>query len=179
MKGIIFTEFMAHVETHHGAMFLDDVIESCDAETKGAYTSVGTYPCMELVKLISVYSAKSGVDIPEIITGFGKQLAFIFKHRFPQYFEDADYFDFIEDVENKIHVDVLKLYPNAELPQFKTISRDDTTLVVDYISARKLEHLALGLFQGTADHFQETISVSMQPRTDAETHVVRFTVVRR
>ena len=178
MKGIVFTEFMAHVETHHGLVFLEDMIDECDAETKGAYTTVGTYPCSELVKLIGTLSEKTGEDISEIITGFGRQLAVSFKNSFPQYYKDDDYFDFVECVESRIHIDVRKLYPDAELPEFKTISRSGTELVVDYISARKLEHLALGLLEASAAHFDETVSVSMAPYMNGETRIVRFTIGR-
>ncbi len=178
MKGIVFTEFMEHVETHHGYQFLDDVIESSDAETKGAYTAVGTYPCSELVQLISVMSSKTGQQIPEIIIGFGKQLATTFKRDFPSYFEEPDYFDFVECVENRIHVDVLKLYPDAELPRFETIERTSEKIIIDYTSTRALEHLALGLFQGTAEHFGESISIEMQTYMRDDVRVVRFEISR-
>ena len=178
MKGIVFTEFMDHVETHHGYQFLDDVIEASDTETKGAYTAVGTYPCSELVQLISVMSSKTGQQIPEIITGFGKQLAKTFKRDFPAYFEEDDYFDFVECVEHKIHVDVLKLYPDAELPRFETIERTADKIIIDYTSSRALEHLALGLFQGTAADFGESISIDMTTYTRDDLRIVRFEISR-
>lgn len=178
MKGIVFTEFMDHVEALHGFQFLDDVIESSDAETKGAYTAVGTYPCSELVQLISVISSKTGKQIPEIIIGFGRQLAITFKEKFPSYFEESDYFDFVESVESKIHVDVLKLYPEAELPHFETIDRTSDKLVIDYTSSRALEHLAFGLFQGTAADFGESISIDMQTHMRDDERIVRFEISR-
>lgn len=169
---------MSHVESNHGSVMLDDIIETSQTETRGAYTAVGTYPCMELVKLISALSEKTRQSVPDIIIGFGKQLAETFKHGFPQYFGEGDYFDFVECVESRIHIDVLKLYPDAELPRFNTISRSDDTLVIDYISSRNLEHLALGLLQGTAEHFGETVSISMVPFMDGETRTVRFEINR-
>jgi hypothetical protein len=178
VKGIVFTEFMDHVEAGHGHQFLDDVIESSDAETKGGYTAVGTYPCAELVQLISVFSSKTGLNIPEILIGFGKQLAVTFKRDFPSYFDEIDYFDFVECVENRIHVDVLKLYPDAELPRFETVERTSEKLVIDYISSRALEHLALGLFQGTAAEFGESISIEMDTYTREGTRIIRFEILR-
>ena len=176
MKGVVFTEFMDHVETAHGPLVVDKIIETSDTQSQGAYTAVGTYPCAELVSLIVSLSQHSGIDVPEIITQFGESLAVSFKRDFPAYYEDVDYFDFVERVESHIHIDVLKLYPDAELPRFKTVSRDEDVLVIDYISSRSLEHLALGLLTGSARHFNKTANVSMRVFEDNGQRIVRFTI---
>ncbi len=178
MKGIVFTEFMEHVESVHGYPALDAIIDNSGAETAGAYTSIGTYPCSELVSLITSLSQYSGVQMPDIITQFGESLAASFKRIYPEYFEGVDYFDFVEGIENRIHVDVLKLYPDAELPHFQTISRTQNELVIDYRSSRALEHLALGLLRGCAGHFYEAVAIEMSPFETETQSFVRF-VIRR
>ncbi|MEO9968446.1 MAG: heme NO-binding domain-containing protein [Hyphomonadaceae bacterium] len=178
MKGVVFTEFMDHLERAYGPVLVDDVITSSGVETRGAYTSVGTYPCSELVRLISAMSSISGLGIPQIIRQFGEQLAVSFKRDHPQYYDNIGYFDFVEAVENRIHVDVLKLYPDAELPRFFTVSRSERKLVIDYLSARHLEELAYGLLLGTARHFDENVSISMQPIKRDEGTCIRFEIVR-
>ena len=76
MKGVVFTEFMDHVETAHGPLVVDKIIETSNTQSQGAYTSVGTYPCAELVSLIVSLSQHSGIDVPEIITQFGERKLF-------------------------------------------------------------------------------------------------------
>lgn len=178
MKGVVFTEFMEHVESVHGPLVVDKIIETSDTDSDGVYTAVGTYPCAELVSLIVALSQHSGDQIPHIITQFGESLSLSFKRDFPAYYEDVDYFDFVECVEHRIHVDVLKLYPDAELPRFNTLERSPDCLIIDYISSRALEHLALGLLQGSARQFGETVDITMATRHEAEQRIVQFTINR-
>jgi Haem-NO-binding len=43
MKGMVFTEFLELVERSWGEELVDELIESCELASGGAYTSVGTY----------------------------------------------------------------------------------------------------------------------------------------
>ncbi len=178
MKGIVFTEFMDHLEQVYGPVIVENVVANSGVESEGAYTSVGTYPCSELIRLISAMSSLTGLEISKIIRQFGEQLAVSFRRDYPQYYTEIDYFDFVETVENRIHVDVLKLYPDAELPKFFTVSRSKEKLVIDYHSARALEELAFGLLLGTARHFGEDVSISMEPFNKNENKFTRFEITR-
>ena len=82
-------------------------------------------------------------------------------------------FQFIRHVENYIHVEVKKLYADAQPPKFHFISENESEMVMDYESARCMSHVCLGLIEGCANHFGETIEVNMVPQTD-DNSVVRF-----
>ncbi|MBA1333177.1 heme transporter CcmB, partial [Candidatus Endoriftia persephone str. Guaymas] len=43
MKGIVFSKFIEFVEERFSPEMADDIIESSDLPSGGAYTSVGTY----------------------------------------------------------------------------------------------------------------------------------------
>ena len=53
MKGIIFTEFLEMVEKEFSAETVDTIIDNSNLESGGSYTSVGTYPHIEMVELVS------------------------------------------------------------------------------------------------------------------------------
>ena len=52
MKGIVFTEFLDMVEERFGYEVVDQIISESKLSTDGIYTSVGTYPHSEIVKLL-------------------------------------------------------------------------------------------------------------------------------
>jgi len=178
MKGIVFTEFLEHAENRLGPLDLERMIDGCDLESGGAYTSVGTYPCSEMVKLVSAFGAVTGESPTCVLHAFGRQLAESFYKAYPDYYEVPTFFDFVESVDNHVHAEVLKLYPDAELPRFQTVSRDVSTLVVDYTSSRNLEELARGLLEATANQFGETVKIDMAVLPGNVPRTVRFTLVR-
>jgi len=95
-----------------------------------------------------------------LIRAFGKHLHTIFLRKFGEYYKaNNNTFDFLISVENLIHIEVRKLYPDAELPSFKFDSPSDDTLVIYYESNRPLADLAHGLIEATIKHYGEDIEI--------------------
>lgn len=178
MKGVVFTEFLDHVDAHYGLHVAEEIIEANELESCGHYTAVGTYKCSELMALVGALSEETGKQAQELVHRFGVDLADTFRRQHPGYFDVTDYFDFIESIDSRIHVEVRKLYPDAELPRFDTVRRTDEALVVDYVSNRALEALACGLLVGSAKHFGDIVDVTMAPVVDSETRIIRLTIRR-
>lgn len=65
-------------------------------------------------------------------------------------------------VESYIHMEVKKLYSDAELPSFICVSPNPGRLEMTYRSARNLPDLAEGLIQGTADYFNERVEINRE-----------------
>jgi hypothetical protein len=82
-------------------------------------------------------------------------------------------FQFIQHVERYIHVEVKKLYPDAEPPQFTFLTTEEAQLVFDYKSARCMSHVCLGLIEGCAEYHNESIAIEMIPQNEDQS-VVRF-----
>lgn len=172
MKGIVFSEFLAFVEQVHDADMVDDLIEATGVG--GAYTSVGTYPHSELVALVTELGRRTGQPVPALINAFGSHLASVFARTFPDYFaRSSSLFDFLASVDQHIHVEVRKIYPDAELPSFRTIAKTERTMTMDYSSPRHMETLAVGLIEGTARHYATPVKVESSPGPDGGT---RFTL---
>ncbi|MBA3510619.1 heme NO-binding domain-containing protein [Sphingomonas sp.] len=178
MKGLVFTTFYSHCEEIWGPEMLDDIIEDADLPNKGAYTSVGTYPFEEMVALITALVRRTAQPMPQLLEGFGrfcfrKWVAYV-----PEHFENKDLFDILAGVNEFHESEVLKLYPDAELPSFKVESRDDQTLVLRYFSCKPLADLAAGVIQGAAAHLGERVEITHRPVADGTNAHVRFEVTR-
>jgi hypothetical protein len=169
MLGRIFTEFFTLVETEFGDDMLDVIIEDAELPNEGAYTAVGNYDDLELIRLVTALSERTHLDVPDLVKVFG---TFIFERLiliYPKFTENMnDSFTFLSSIDNVIHVEVKKLYPNASLPKFHTYFQDDT-LVMIYQSAKNLPDLAEGLIIGAGKYFNESLIIQRQLLEDGST----------
>lgn len=161
MKGMVFTEFMDMVEEVFSADILEDIIDKSDLPNEGAYTAVGTYDHQEIVRMTSNLSEVVDIPVATLLEVFGKHLFGRFTERYPAFFEGvSEPFAFLKNIDNYIHVEVIKLYPDAELPRFYHQQKSDKELVMYYLSYRHFEDLAVGLIHGCLAHFNVTGEVT-------------------
>lgn len=177
LKGIVFTEFLGFVREQHGEEMVDEIIETSDLASGGAYTAVGTYHHGEMLTLCSALSDRTGTPVATLVRAFGNRLSDTFARTHPAFFERAgNLFDFLESIEQHIHVEVRKLYPDAELPTFAVEARTSTRIVLIYRSPRRMGHLSEGLIQGSARRFGVQVLVHAEPLQQDDGQAVRFTV---
>ena len=164
MKGIVFTEFLQLVEEKFGYEMVDKLLVAANLEHGGAYTAVGTYGHQELITLVSKLSDETSVDVPELVKTFGSYLFKKFSVAYPGIISSEldNTFDFLQQIEGHIHVEVRKLYPKAELPTFKYETPNDNTLEMIYQSTRPFADLCEGLISECIEHFGETISLQRE-----------------
>ncbi len=176
MKGIIFTEFLEMVEHQHGMEMVDQLILHSDLPSGGIYTSVGTYQHKEMYALINQLSIQTKVPINELLRTFGKYLFHTFSKSYHQIIDQyKNSFQLLAAIESHIHVEVKKLYPEAELPHFEMLERSNERLVMDYHSSRKMADLGIGLIEGCMEYFSEMGDIQMT-LINEDKSLVRFTI---
>lgn len=154
MKGVVFTEFLDMVEDRFGDEMVDRLLEGCDLASGGAYTTVGTYDAGEMIALVSKLAQEQGAEVPDLFRDFGLHLFSRFAELFPSLFGSVENpIQFILSVEGFIHVEVRKLYPDAELPSFAYTLLDGGAVDLIYTSPRRLHAFAEGLLLGAFEHF--------------------------
>lgn len=178
MKGMIFTELLEFVEEKFGFEIADSMIEGSMLPVKGAYTQAGNYSFEELVSIVTRLSSATGIDSETLIEAYARHLFGRIAQMYSTLMEGFDSpLPFIAKVDEFIHPEVKKLYPDAELPTFKMISLDERELVVDYISSKPLISMAKGLMMGSADYFKKNIEIKIDENPGVEGVRARFTVV--
>ncbi len=176
MKGIVFTEFFEMVEKKFGYEMVDVIINKSDLESNGVYTSIGTYPHSEIVQLLMNLSSETKIDPDSLLKEFGKYLFDTFKAGYPQFFEKSKTaFEFLESIDNYIHVEVLKLYPDATLPKFDSSISENGIMTLNYKSERSMSSLAFGLIERTISHYDEDLVIDMEI-TSQDGSEVRFSI---
>lgn len=162
MKGIVFTEFMDMVESTYSLNIVDQIISRAHLASGGAYTSVGAYDHEELISLVTELSQMTEIPVPDLVRSFGKYLFKRFTVIYPQFFRGVtEPFEFLFRIESYIHVEVLKLYPDAELPHLVCEIKSETELEMLYTSLRPFYDFAYGLIEGCFEHFNTPVSIEM------------------
>jgi len=168
MKGIVFVELLAMAEDAFGEEVVDRVIDAADLPSGGAYTSVGNYPCDELMTLVRGFSDHSGIPGAELQRLFGHWMMQSFERNYPHFFKGrAGSLDVLAAIEDEIHVEVRKLYPDAKLPSFDATRHDADALDLIYRSPRPLADFCHGLIEGCVKGYSETAEIT---RTDLTRH---------
>ncbi len=174
MKGIVFREFIDFVEDQAGDDVVDAMIEEANPPSGAAYTAVGKYDWREMVDMVVALSGIIDAPVPDLVRAFGRHLFGRLKTGYPQMLEGPDNaFDFLGTIENKIHVEVLKLYPDAELPTLDVNVISSHELSVVYTSCRPFGDLCIGMIEGCGDHFGEEFEIENRPKDDGLNILVR------
>lgn len=157
VKGIIFNLVEEIVVEDDGRDTWDAIIEAAGVD--GAYTSVGSYDDEELFAILDAAGDELGMERPELLVHVGEESIPRFAERYPELFEEQDGLEpFLRSLNDIIHPEVEKLYPGADVPRFD-LEADDGTLLMEYVSSRKLCHFGEGLIHGAAHHYDTDVEV--------------------
>lgn len=176
MKGIVFTEFVEMVEQRYSPELADQMIEASALSSGGAYTSVGDYHHQELLAMVGTLVSLTGEKQADLVRHFGHHLFGSFSRLYPSFFVGAQSsLDFLQGIEDIIHAEVKKLYPDVELPRFDVDRPARSRLVLTYHSHRHMGDLAHGLIEGCIAHFGEALALIREDLPGNE-GIVRFTI---
>ncbi|XRE44513.1 Guanylate cyclase-related protein [Tenacibaculum discolor] len=176
MKGIVFTEFLDLVEDKFGIEMVDKIIEQSELDSGGVYTAIGTYRFSEMLQLLENLSNNTGVSTDDLLLVYAEHFFSVIEDSYPGLL--ATYNDPIEmlsSIEDHIHVEVKKIYPDAELPTFLVEEKSENSLVMLYKSSRAMHHFGLGLMNKTFEHFNSSAEIILEKIKNDGTEV-RFII---
>lgn len=169
MKGLVFTEFLEMIEENFSLEIVEKIIEQSNLPNNGAYTAVGTYDFHELVRLVTNLGAEVKISVSDLQIAYGKYLFKKLRDRYVNLVgKIPTFFDFLKQLDQYIHVEVHKLYSDAELPRFECKELDEKTVQMKYRSKRPFADLAEGLIRGCADFYHEKVNIKREtlPKED-------------
>lgn len=172
MKGIVFTEFLDLVEQKFGLVMVDKIITQSELESQGIYTSVGTYRFSEMLSLLQNLKKNTGIAIDDLLLAYGEHFFSVIEDSYPGLLKTyKDPIEMISSIENHIHVEVRKIYPDAELPTFIVEEKKKNSLILIYKSSRAMHHFGLGLMNKTFEHFNTKATISLEKIKEDGTEV--------
>lgn len=175
MKGIIFTEFLELVEQKFGLTMVDKIINQSNLESNGIYTAVGTYEFSEMLQLISHLSKNTDISVDDLLMVYAEHLFSVLIKSHPDLVNHyTDPMDLLASIENHIHVEVQKIYPDAQLPTFDLEERTQDKMVMVYKSDKALYMLGKGLMLETFKLFKIPATIEFEKLNDEGTEVRFF-----
>ncbi len=172
MKGIVFTEFLELVEDKFGLEMVDKIITESNLESEGAYTTVGTYKFSEMLQLLEHLSTNTGIAIDDMLLVYAEHFFSVLEDNYPGLLATyKDPIEMLSSIEDHIHVEVRKIYPDAELPTFEVIKKTRTSLTMIYKSSRAMHHFGLGLMNKTFEYFNSTATIVLEKLKEDGTEV--------
>lgn len=172
MKGIVFTEFLDLVETKFGLEMVDTLLTNSELPSNGVYTAVGTYSFGEMVSLLTNLNKETGIAIDDLLLVYGEHFFSVVEKSYPQFLKQfSDPIEMLASIENHIHVEVIKIYPDAELPTFEILKKSDKELVMLYTSSRAMHAFGRGLMNKTFEHFNQEATILVEKLNENGTEV--------
>jgi len=175
MKGLVFTEFLEMVDHRYSADVVDKILEGSDLQSGGIYTSVGTYNHVEMINLLTELGKHTDLSAKQHLCDFGEYLFGRFAALYPEFFNvTTNALAFLSKVDDYIHVEIRKLYPDAELPDFDCESPRSGSLQMIYRSNRPFASLAEGLIRGCIAHYGQSVDVQIEDLSEGKGTSARF-----
>lgn len=180
MRGVLFTLMFELVEETFGLEMLDALIHKSKLTDGGSYTAVGTYPHRDMLEIVTNLSEMTDTPANQLMTVFGN---YMFPHLLDLHVENTGLlpdscFGLLSKIENSIHIEVKKLYPDADLPHFSFSQSDQDTAELVYHSNRPFGSVAQGMIEGCVKHYGEQVIVTRFPEADISDNDVTFTAKR-
>jgi hypothetical protein len=176
MKGIVFTEFLDLVEDKFGIEMVDKIIEQSELDSDGVYTAIGTYKFSEMLQLLQNLSNNTGISTDDLLLVYAEHFFSVLEDSYPGLLATyKDPIEMLSSIEDHIHVEVKKIYPDAELPTFLVEEKSENSLVLLYKSSRAMHHFGLGLMNKTFEHFNSSAEIVLEKIKDDGTEV-RFII---
>ncbi|WP_338876590.1 heme NO-binding domain-containing protein [Spirosoma sp. SC4-14] len=178
MKGIVFTELLEMIEKKFNYALVDHLLTTSELASGGIYTAVGTYDPAEMVTLVDNLSQEVQIAVPDLLRMYGHYMFDKFRRDYSSFIDRYDNaFHLLQSIQNSIHVEVKKIYPDAELPHFDVSQLAENHLCMYYRSERKLADFAYGLIEACLAHFNEKATIHQTILVNDGSQV-RFDIVK-
>jgi predicted hydrocarbon binding protein len=161
MQGSIYTSFSEMIIEKMGMSVWNDLLAKVSPASEGVYTNGMQYDDSEIMSLVSALSEMTKIDVATLVRTFGEYLFIHLYNNSPANLSHIDNLkDFLIYIDNVIHKEVLRVYPQAYLPKFDFKEIPNNDLVMYYQSKRKLCYLSEGLILSASKHFNQPITIS-------------------
>ena len=154
MKGLLFCEFIEFLEEQIGDDETQEIIDSAELASEGAYSRVGFYDYQELIQLLVTTAAYTQKEAGDLLQSFANHLFMVFKRDYSSFFDGVtSAAEMLKTIDDHIHVEVKKLYPDAELPEFR-YEEKGKELHLYYSSPRPLAGVAHALINACLFYYK-------------------------
>lgn len=148
------------VTENFGLLQWQKLLDENPSASDGVYLASEFYDDNELIALVRSLCEQQNLELADAVRDFGYYLFDVLHASIPEPPPEMTLFEFLRSVDKVIHVNVKRTDPQAYTPAIYYDQPDENTLLLRYVSRRKLCFFAEGLVLGAADKFDTKINVS-------------------
>ncbi len=161
MKGIIFNLLEDYIENTFGAGEYEEMLAGCplSVEDPELIVGPGTYPDRDFLAMVNWLALRNNRQDDEILRSFGRYSIIRLAERYPQFFNAYENpRDFLKSVGFIHHIEIRKLYKDAQTPEFSAEDHGEGRMRLRYRSKRHLCAFVEGLIDGLAEQYGRPIT---------------------
>ena len=179
MHGIVFTLLKRYVQTQYDHSTWVKLAEAAGLETVD-YDRKSVYPDQHLYDLIGHAATMTGLSAGELHEKFGEYLVPDLMYMYQRLVQPGwRTLEMLEHTEATMHTQVRRDHAGNAPPVLHVQRLNANEVLIDYVSARRMSGLAVGIVRGLAAYFGEADRIDVLPTTSEEGERVRIHVTRR
>ncbi|MFD2784038.1 heme NO-binding domain-containing protein [Hymenobacter rubripertinctus] len=178
MHGTIFTLLKRYVQTQYDHSTWIQLLENADL-TAADFDHKHVYPDEHLYRLVGEAATMTGLSADELHEKFGEYLVPDLMYMYQKLLRpEWTTLDMLEHTESTMHKQVRQENAGNTPPVLHVTRISPDELFIDYVSARRMSALAVGIVRGVARYYDEAESIEVEPTTSENGEQVRIRVRR-
>ncbi len=178
MHGTIFTLLKRYVQTQYDHSTWVNLLEASGLSATD-FNHKDVYPDEHMYRLVGQAATMTGLSADELHEKFGEYLVPDLMYMYQKLVNpEWTTLDMIEHTEATMHKQVRAEHSGNMPPVLNVTRLSPDELFIDYVSARRMGALAVGIVRGLARHYNETDQIEVEPTTSENGEHVRIRVRR-
>lgn len=179
MHGTIFALLKRYVQTQYDHSTWLRLVEAAGLES-GDFSHKDVYPDEHIYALIGAAAEMTGIPAAELQEKVGEYLVPDLMYMYQKLVQPHwTTLDMIEHTELTMHAQVRREHTQNAPPVLNVTRLSAHELLIDYVSARRMGALAVGIVRGLAKYYDEADLIDVTPTTSEDGQEVRIHVRRK
>jgi hypothetical protein len=165
MHGTIFSLLKRYVQTQYDHSTWLKLVELAGLDS-GDFSHRDVYPDAHLYALVGQAAEMTGIPAGELHEKFGEYLVPDLMYMYQKYVNpDWRTLEMLENTEQTMHFQVRREHPENAPPVLQVKRLNESELLIDYVSQRRMSGLAVGIVRGLAVYYDEAELIDVMPTT--------------
>ncbi|WP_460612120.1 MULTISPECIES: heme NO-binding domain-containing protein [Hymenobacter] len=178
MHGTIFTLLKRYVQTQYDHSTWLRLLEASGLSATD-FDHKEVYPDEHMYRLVGEAAVMTGLSADELHEKFGEYLVPDLMYMYQKLVKpEWTTLDMLEHTEGTMHKQVRSEHVQNAPPVLNVTRVSPDELFIDYVSARRMGALAVGIVRGIAAHYDEADAILVEPTTSENGEKVRIRVRR-
>lgn len=178
MHGTILTLLKRYVQTQYDHSTWVKLVEATGLES-GDFSHKEVYPDEHVYALVGHAAAMTGIPAGELHEKFGEYLVPDLMYMYQKYVNpEWRTLEMLENTEHAMHDRVRLQHTENAPPVLSTTRLNANEVLINYVSARRMGGLAVGIVRGLAAYFDEADRIDVMPTMSEDGEHVQIHVRR-